>query len=59
MRKYKDWEIDKTVESPLCEYEFCTNGKSVLYGQERALVIVIRKKTPRIEYKKTDYDRNI
>lgn len=64
MRKYKDWDlleslpkdwkIDKTVGSPLCGYEFCTNGKSVLYGQKRALVRVIRKNTPRIEYEKIE-----
>ena len=50
MKKYKDWElleslpegwkIDKTAGSPLCGYEFCTNGKSVLNSQKRALVFV-------------------
>ena len=35
------WKIDKTCGSPLCGYEFCTNGKSVLSGeQKRALVKV-------------------
>lgn len=32
------WVIDKTAGSPLHGYEFCTNGKSVLNGQKRALV---------------------
>lgn len=50
----KDWKIDKTAGSPLCGYEFCTNGKSVLNGQKRALVRVIRKNTPRIEYEKIE-----
>ena len=50
MNKYKEWElltslpegwrIDKTAGSPLCGYEFCTNGKSVLNGQKRALLFV-------------------
>lgn len=50
MNKYKNWEllealpdgwrIDKTAGSPLCGYEFCTNGKSVLNGQKRALLFV-------------------
>ena len=34
------WKIDKTAGSPLCGYEFCTNGKSVLNGQKRALLFV-------------------
>lgn len=46
----KGWKIDKTAGSPLSGYEFCTNGKSVFNGQERALVRVIRQHTPRIEY---------
>lgn len=50
----KDWKIDKTVGSPVCGYEFCTNGKSVLNGQKRALVKVIRKNTPRIQYAKIE-----
>lgn len=50
----KDWKIDKTVGTPFCGYEFCTNGKSVLNGQKRALVKVIRKNTPRIEYAKIE-----
>ena len=59
-QKFKDWDlldslplgwkIDKTVGSPLCGYEFCTNGKSILTGgQKRALVKVINKNTPEIE----------
>ena len=54
MKKYRDWDlleqlpenwkIDKTVGSPLFEYEFCTNGKSVLNGQKRALVKVTKTK---------------
>lgn len=50
MNKYKGWnlfqslpdgwKIDKSAGSPLCGYEFCTNGKSVLNGQIRALVFV-------------------
>ena len=34
------WKIDKTVGTPLCGYEFITNGKSVLNGQKRALLKV-------------------
>ena len=34
------WRIDKSAGSPLCGYEFCTNGKSVFNGQQRALVFV-------------------
>ncbi len=32
------WRIDKTVGSPLHGYVFATNGKSVVNGQQRALV---------------------
>lgn len=33
------WSFDKKTGSPLCGYEFATNGKSLLSGkQERALV---------------------
>ena len=32
--------IDKTVGSPLADYVFVTNGKSVINGQERALLRV-------------------
>lgn len=39
------WRVDKTAGSPLHGYEFCTNGKSVLSGQqERGLVRVTTKK---------------
>jgi hypothetical protein len=34
------WQIDKTAGSPLSGYVFCTNGKSVLNGQQRALLLV-------------------
>lgn len=34
------WKIDKTVGTPLCGYEFITNGKSVINGQKRALLKV-------------------
>ena len=34
------WRIDKSAGSPLCGYEFCTNGKSVFNGQQRALLFV-------------------
>lgn len=64
MKKYKDWDllehlpegwkIDKTAGSPVYRYEFCTNGKSVLNGQKRALVKVARGNTPRIEYAKIE-----
>ena len=36
----KGWKIDRTVGSPLAGYVFCTNGKSVLRGQQRGLVKV-------------------
>lgn len=52
-QKYKDWDlldqlpigwkIDKSAGSPLCGYEFCTNG-SILNGGKRALVIVDKQK---------------
>jgi len=45
------WKIDKSAGSPLCGYEFCTNGKSVLNGQKRALLFV--GSGPR-EYKQND-----
>lgn len=33
------WKFDKTAGSPLCGYEFATNGQSILSGkQKRALV---------------------
>lgn len=34
------WKLDKTCGSPCHGYEFATNGKSVLNGQQRALVRV-------------------
>jgi hypothetical protein len=48
----KGWRIDKTAGSPLCGYEFCTNGKSVLNGQKRALLFVGSRPS---EYKKSEY----
>lgn len=39
----KDWVIDKTVGSPLHGYEFCTNGKSIISGQQkRALFLFLQ-----------------
>lgn len=35
------WMIDKSAGSPLHGYEFVTNGKSVLNGQQRALLLVL------------------
>lgn len=32
------WQFDKTVGSPVHGYVFATNGKSVVNGQQRALV---------------------
>lgn len=32
------WKRDATVGSPLADYDFVTNGKSVLSGQQRALL---------------------
>ena len=53
MEKYRDWglleslpdgwKFDKTVGSPVCGYEFATNGKNIFQGRERALVRVERK----------------
>ena len=34
------WRIDKNAGSPLAGYEFITNGRSTLNGQERALLRV-------------------
>ena len=61
MNKYKEWDllnelpegwkIDKSAGSPLCGYEFCTNGKSVLNGQKRALIFVGKRPN---EYKHGD-----
>lgn len=36
------WEIDKTSGSPLAGHEFITNGKSVIDGQQRALLKIER-----------------
>lgn len=35
------WQIDKSAGSPLHGYVFVTNGKSVLNGQKRALLLVL------------------
>lgn len=53
-KKYRDWNLldtlpdgwvfDKNVGSPVCGYDFATNGKSPLKGQKRALVFVGRKR---------------
>jgi hypothetical protein len=50
VKTYKHWRIidtlpdgwaeDKTVGTPLFGHVFVTNGKSVLKGQERALIAV-------------------
>lgn len=40
------WSFDKTVGSPLAGYVFATNGKSVISGQERAL---IKQTIPRVD----------
>lgn len=34
------WKLDPTCGSPLTGYEYCRNGKSVLFGGKRALVKV-------------------
>ena len=36
----KGWSFDKTVGSPLAGYAFVSNGKSVIHGQKRALLLV-------------------
>ena len=36
------WRIDKSAGSPLCGYEFCTNGSPLKAGYKRALVKVER-----------------
>jgi hypothetical protein len=42
------WAIDRTAGSPVCGYEFCTNGQGVLSGrQERALVRSGQTETPK------------
>lgn len=52
------WKIDKTAGSPVARTVFITNGKSVLYGQERALlrqnktIVADEKKYVTIETKK-------
>lgn len=51
----------KTADSPLYGYEFCTNGKSVFSGQERALVKikdVESFKNPTIRKKRTVVAKN-
>lgn len=63
MKKFKDWDIleklpdgwkiDKTVGTPLCGYEFITNGKSVLNGQKRAL-LKVKKNLKNVLTKKID-----
>lgn len=42
------WKIDRTVGSPLAGCEFITNGKSVINGQQRALLRVKHKELPAI-----------
>ena len=37
------WAIDKTAGSPLFGYEFITNRKSLLNGQERALLLTVSR----------------
>lgn len=51
----KGWKVDKTVGSPLAGYVFCTNGKSVLRGQQRGLVKVATNYEPK-EYE-PDFSR--
>ncbi len=68
MKTYRDWpiletmpegwKIDKTAGSPLAGHAFVTNGKSVLKGQKRALLLVRKPQAdmfthevPRIELK--------
>lgn len=55
----KGWMIDKTAGSPLYGYEFCTDGKSVIHGQKRALVRVARQHVPVIEYVQTKENKRI
>ena len=53
MKTYRDWPlletlpngwtIDGSAGSPLAGYAFVTNGKSVLNGQKRALLLVKKK----------------
>lgn len=38
----RGWVIDDTAGSPLHGYKFCTNNKSILNGQKRALVKVLK-----------------
>lgn len=40
------WRFDKTAGSPVHGYVFATNGKSVINGQKRALVRVVRECEP-------------
>ena len=68
MKTYRDWpiletmpegwNIDKTAGTPLAGHAFVTNGKSVLNGQKRALLLVRKPQAdmfthelPRIEFK--------
>lgn len=36
----EEWSLDPTCGSPLTGYEYCRDGKSVLFGGKRALVRV-------------------
>ena len=63
MNTYRDWQLfeempknyqfDKTAGSPLCGYEFASDGKSILNGGKRVLVRVLQpqKKLFSDEYK--------
>lgn len=35
------WQVDKTAGSPLYGHVFITDGKSILHGQKRALLLSI------------------
>jgi len=68
MKRYKNWElleeipdgwkIDKTAGTPLNGYVFITNGKSVLNGQERAL-LKVNKNIAIQDFKTKNMDINL
>lgn len=48
------WRIDKTVGSPVPGCVFITDGKSVIYGQKRALLRQLKVLPRHVKYEATE-----
>jgi len=44
------WLIDKTAGSPVCGYEFCTNGKNIITGLQKRALVRTRKAQSEISF---------